>query len=193
MVVDYQKIASANQFYESLGFETLDAPWWVPRPIMKITSPDPSNDNLEYYLTKNEKCLVASGEQSFLYMANKGLLPKGKFQCTTPCFREEIQGDMKRKFFIKNELILTKEVSNLLLEETIQNCVKFFKTQVPRPDLINVVSLGNSYDINYERVELGSYGIREVSFLKWIYATGCAEPRLSQAIALQQYKERENG
>ena len=190
MVIDYQKIASANKYYEDLGFEILDAPWWVPRPIMKITSPGPSNDNLEYFLPKNEKCLVASGEQSFLYMSNKGLLPKGKFQCTTPCFREEIQGDMKCKFFIKNELIITKDVNESVLQQTILDCVNFFKSQVPHPELVEVGDLNGSFDIEYDGIELGSYGIREVSFLKWIFATGCAEPRLTQAIAQQAFNSK---
>jgi len=39
---------------------------------------------------------------------------------------------------------------------------------------------------DYNGVELGSYGIRECKFLKWIYGTGCAEPRLSQVIKDEQ-------
>lgn len=35
-----------------------------------------------------------------------------------------------------------------------------------------------------QRNELGSYGIRECEYLKWIYATGCADPRLSKIINL---------
>lgn len=42
-----------------------------------------------------------------------------------------------------------------------------------------------SYDIEYKGVELGSYGIRECSFLKWIYGTGIAENRTSNL--LKQY------
>ena len=36
----------------------------------------------------------------------------------------------------------------------------------------------------YKDYELGSYGIRECEFLKWIYATGCAEPRIRKIINL---------
>lgn len=42
-----------------------------------------------------------------------------------------------------------------------------------------------SYDIMWRDYELGSYGIRECEFLKWIYGTGCAEPRTSKLITLQ--------
>jgi hypothetical protein len=37
-------------------------------------------------------------------------------------------------------------------------------------------------DINFNGIEVGSYGIREFEGFKWVYGTGAAEPRLSQAI-----------
>lgn len=33
--------------------------------------------------------------------------------------------------------------------------------------------------LEYNGYELGLYGIRSSEFLDWIYATGCAEPRMS--------------
>jgi len=44
---------------------------------------------------------------------------------------------------------------------------------------IKTIELNKSYDIEFNGIELGSYGIRECEYLSWIYATGCAEPRLS--------------
>jgi hypothetical protein len=36
-----------------------------------------------------------------------------------------------------------------------------------------------SYDIECNGVELGSYGVRHFENIDWIYGTGLAEPRLS--------------
>jgi hypothetical protein len=39
------------------------------------------------------------------------------------------------------------------------------------------------------RIEIGSYGIRRDDKVgKWVYGTGCAEPRLSYAIAVENLK-----
>lgn len=130
MLIDYRKIADSISFYEKLDFKRVEAPWWVPKEIMNITRPPDVSEDAAYFLSKNSKCLVASAEQSFLDMANQGLLPKGKYQATTPCFREEIQGALKRKYFIKNELIITDDPSEKSLQEVISQALDFFKTQV---------------------------------------------------------------
>lgn len=189
MFIDYKKINDSILFYEQCGFHRLEAPWWVPETIVNITKPaDAPKEN--YLLTKNNKCLVASAEQSFLYMANKGLLPKGKFQAVTPCFRDEIQGGLKRKFFIKNELIITDDVNEKALDKVIQQAFAFFATQVPNKELLKVVKIDDTFDIEYDGIEIGSYGIRETSFLKWAFGTGAAEPRLSLAIAEANFKRK---
>lgn len=182
MFIDYLKIANSISFYEKKGFKRIEAPWWVPAEIKDITKPKDAPADEGYFLKKNNKFLVASAEQSFLYMANQGLLPKGRYQATTPCFREEIQGIMKRKYFLKNELIITDKVNQSQLNFAIDCALKFFKTQVLEKNKLNVVKIDDSFDIEYGGIELGSYGIRSTSFLDWIYATGCAEPRLSRAI-----------
>jgi hypothetical protein len=41
-----------------------------------------------------------------------------------------------------------------------------------------------SFDLICKGIELGSYGIRKYNNHKWIYATGVAEPRLSQVCKL---------
>lgn len=190
MFIDYLKIASSISFYEKLGFKRVEAPWWVPKEIMQITKPKDSPEGSEYFLPKNNKCLVASAEQSFLYMYNQGLIPTGKFQATTPCFREEIQGPMKRKYFIKNELIITDNVNYDNLSLIIENSLSFFKTQVPNKKLLKVIKIEDTFDIEYDGIELGSYGIRSTHFLDWIYGTGCAEPRLTRAIQRSEFLKR---
>lgn len=178
-MIDYQKIENSIKFYKENGFNRIEAPWWVPNEITKITLP---KDSKQYSIINNNKDLVGSAEQGFLYMMNQGLLPEGKYQAVTPCFREETQGILKRKYFLKNELIIVN--SNLLsdMEEVINICFNFFKTQVPREDYLKKVYTNEGIDIEYSGVEIGSYGIRKYKHLKWVYATGCAEPRLTRAI-----------
>ena len=79
-MIDYKIIAESISFYEKKGYSRIEAPWWVSEEILKLTAPKGVG---HYHIPKNNKCLVASGEQSFLYRANKGRLPKGKFQTTT--------------------------------------------------------------------------------------------------------------
>ena len=111
----------------------------------------------------------------------KDFLPKGQFQTTTPCFRFESFDYSHTKYFIKNELIKTDVVNNAELDKVVEYCFNFLKGCIPEIEIIQT-SIG--FDIEYKGNELGSYGIRENEFLKWIYATGCAEPRLSKIINL---------
>lgn len=85
------------------------------------------------------------------------------------------------KYFIKNELIKTDVVNEIELEKIIDKCLIFYKKYIPEV-IVSKTEIG--FDIEYNGQELGSYGIRECEYLKWIYATGCAEPRLSKIINL---------
>lgn len=44
------------------------------------------------------------------------------------------------------------------------------------------VASGIQKDIVFRGIELGSYGIREHKYLKWVYGTGLAEPRFSNVL-----------
>lgn len=54
---------------------------------------------------------------------------------------------------------------------------------------VDIVATEIGLDLELGGIELGSYGYREHNDLKWTYATGLAEPRFSQAVALQKMKE----
>lgn len=184
-MIDYGKIDSAIRFYEEKKYIRLEAPWWVSQEIMDITRPkDQTNSN--YYINENKKCLVASGEQSLLYMANKGRLPPGKYQTTTPCFRNESIGVLNKKCFLKTELMVTDDTSTASLLKVIEDAMEFFKLELYLNDapteLLELKDTDDGFDILYKGIEVGSYGIRECTFLKWVYGTGVAEPRLSRAI-----------
>lgn len=177
-MINYKIIADSIDYYENNGFIRIESPWTVSEYVDNLTKP---KDRISFQLKHNNKCLVASGEQAFLYLYLKDFLPKGQFQTTTPCFRMESFDYSHTKYFIKNELIKTDVVNDIELEKVIDKCLKFYKKYIP--DVV-VAKTEIGFDIEYNGQELGSYGIRECEYLKWIYATGCAEPRLSKIINL---------
>ena len=181
-MINYNNLAKSIEFYEIQGYKRIEAPWLVPPCIDNITKP---KNKRHYMLKHNNKCLVASGEQSFLYLYLKENLPLGKFQTITPCFRDERYDLYHEKYFMKNELINTENVDKYNLENMIDTAKRFYETIVPNRNKLEVFETNIGFDILYYdnndiTVELGSYGIRECEFLKWIYGTGCAEPRLSK-------------
>lgn len=188
-MIDYRNLADSLDFYERIGFKRIESPWTVSKAIASLTAPKGAT---LFEIEHNQKALVASGEQSFLYLYLKGFLPKGKFQTVTPCFRDDLFDITHTKYFIKNELIETEDVNFHKLDFVIATALSFFKSKFPEElrENVKIVDIDkNQYDIVYknkdqdqEEIELGSYGIRECDFLSWIYGTGCAEPRLSNCL-----------
>lgn len=177
-MIDYGMIDLSIQYYEDHKYQRIESPWTVTPQVDDITRPV---DKVPFEIKYNNKRLVASGEQSFLYLYMKGFLPKGRFQTVTPCFRNEAFDDLHTKYFIKNELIITDEVTDSTLNVLRDQALQFFRMFIPDA---NWTMTKDGYDIVIDGHELGSYGIRECSFLKWVYGTGCAEPRLSHLTKL---------
>lgn len=175
-MINYGIIQESINYYTKFGFSRIESPWTVSEYVNDITRP---KDKIPFQLKHNNKCLVASGEQSFLYLYLKEFIPLGQYQSTTPCYRYEAFDFTHTKYFIKNELIKTDIVNQSELERVVDISLSFFKIYLKDSE---VVKTDNGFDIEYKGNELGSYGIRECEFLKWIYGTGCAEPRLSKLI-----------
>ncbi len=181
-MIDYGIISNSILFYESNGFQRVEVPWTVTKGISNITKPKDAGD---FELIHNDgKVLVASAEQSFLYQYAKGFLPKGRFQAVTPCFRKESFDAIHTKYFIKNELIETLDVTTDNLKDILYTAYEFLQSHFKRE--LTISQLGDTYDIMCGDIELGSYGIRTCDFLTWIYGTGVAEPRTS--LAIEKYK-----
>ncbi len=122
--------------------------------------------------------LVASGEQSFIQMWMDGILKKGKWQCATPCFRDEpIIDDLHLNYFFKVELIEVLPADpEKSLHRMVNDAIRFFRNYVSVE--VEDTSIGHDI-ISSGGIELGSYGYREHGDFKWVYGTGVAEPRLS--------------
>ena len=68
----------------------------------------------------------------------------------------------------------------------INDSFNFFSNFIPVENLKCIEMDNGSIDIvaiiDGVEIELGSYGYREFEHMKWIYGTGCAEPRTSRII-----------
>ena len=62
-MISFKNLADSIEYYQSNGYIRIEAPWLIPPCIDDITKPE---DKKHYMLQHNDKCLVASGEQSFL-------------------------------------------------------------------------------------------------------------------------------
>jgi len=176
-MIDYSILDASIKYYESIGYKRIESPWTVTKAVSDITRPPEAKE----FALKHEdnKVLVASGEQSFLYLYLKGFLPPGRFQTVTPCFRSDSFDGLHTKYFMKNELIITDSTSPDMLKIVIGDAKSFFAKYFPREELVVWESASGVFDIGYKDVELGSYGIRQCEYLKWIFGTGCAEPRIT--------------
>jgi len=173
-MISYQHLQESIDCFSKHGFKRIETPWLVTDAIDSITRP---KNKTAFTVEVKKKNLVASGEQGFLYLYLKNQLPKGRFQTTTPCFRDDVFDLTHTKYFIKNELIITDSVNKTELKKIVELSKTFFDTFFDKKTTIEKTKEG--YDITIKGDELGSYGIRKVEFLTWIYGTACAEPRLS--------------
>lgn len=170
MLINYQLLAQAIQFYKQHNFQEIQVPWIVSEESINITKPP----NKQSFPLLN-KFLVGSAEQSFLEIKP----PKGTYQATTPCFRDEIIDELHHNYFIKTELIETQPNNpKYALEHILSTANKFFQQY----QQTHIIKTTEGYDININNIEVGSYGIRNTKDFTWIYGTGIALPRLSQAL-----------
>lgn len=183
-MIDYSLLSAAIDHYESYGFAKVEVPWFVSKATSNITKPQGAQDFIIEY---NNKAMIASGEQGFLYQMTKGQLVPGRYLTVTPCFRVEAQDVWHSKSFMKLELIDTKLVTEASLSKFVEIAYAFFTRFLSNEkEPVRIVDIdtadGKQYDIMFKDVELGSYGIRKHEFLHWVYGTGLAEPRFSNLL-----------
>lgn len=174
-MIDYAKIAHAVKHYSDLGYEYIDVPWLVDIDSVLITRP-PKVRLFSTFMGE----LVASGEQSF-YDMRKDLQPGKRYQCVTPCFRDDNYDELHFPYFMKNELIFIG-----IDHDMIYGAEAFFKSYSDNVTIANVPlpNAMSNRDIFINGVEVGSYGVRSMNGFTWTYGTGCAEPRLSQSLRI---------
>ncbi|RDJ35338.1 MAG: hypothetical protein DWQ19_11020 [Crenarchaeota archaeon] len=179
MNINYSFISKAILCYESLGFKYVEVPWLVSNDALDVTRP-PEARSFETFAGN----LVASGEQSFIEIRDR-LKVGGKYQCVTPCFRDEKYDKYHKQRFLKNELIWVISPDDCVETKTKQclDCASFVFLQcMDYKFKIEVVDTDIGKDLYINGIEVGSYGYRCYDGFHWIYGTGLAEPRFSQAL-----------
>ena len=196
-MINYANLLQAMEMYRQYGYRYIEVPWTVPNAIALRTAPDWVIDPL--IKLENGKSLIASGEQGFLQLLSEGSLPIGDYQTITPCFRDDIIDDMHCKQFMKLELIsvvnleINDESVNAAILRIVNNAKQVFnkigiKHEMQTTSIISSDIEDYQIDIEAvlnngkETIELGSYGVRETAYAKWIYGTGLAEPRFTRVL-----------
>ena len=192
----YGRVLEAVEYYRKLNYTFVDVPWTVSAEALCITKPPsiPLYGCPSYTSGGENQQIVASAEQSFLEQQLEyqrkwsGAHDYGKYVALTPCFRNEpVIDNLHQPYFLKSELINWKNLTERSLHSMIADAYGFF-TQFLTVDVVENREPGAgelAFDIvsRRGRIELGSYGIRQHEKVgKWVYGTGCAEPRLSYAL-----------
>lgn len=209
-VVNYHSLILALEYYTALGYERIEVPWAVKRSTIDITArgrlaPVLRRDGMAEISDHASEAsyIVGSGEQGFLELElnpDTQLAP-GKYCTLTPCFRPgDVDGAFHQEWFMKVELFRTDVIDRDAVDEMIWDATVFMQQDLRAHDyhierfdtpeeniMIPHLKTGTifSADLNLNGIEVGSYGIRTCPDLDWVYGTGLAEPRYSQAI--EQY------
>jgi len=179
-MINYSLITDALCYYQALNYTLIDVPWTVSKEALEVTTPVGHDAENNRYL---DKYLVGSAEQSFLQLIKDDKLPFGQYVGVTPCFRNDDADELHQKYFMKLELIhYLKRATIDDLTNMMDDAIRFFSLYV-NVDVIETYDTrsGLSFDIEYNGIELGSYGFRHRGDISWVYGTGIAEPRFSIA------------
>jgi hypothetical protein len=178
------RITRSVKLWEEAGASFVSLPWTAPRAIIESTRPMWAGKDTQ---TQHD-FLVASGEQSFLWLDEEGRLPENKL-CVgwSPCFRDEHNfDDIHNYYFLKAEVyrrLGEGEDGERVLEQIVHTAACIMETiGGVRPT--KVVMAPWQIDLELAGLEVGSYGCRpRPNGRPYLYATALAEPRFSLALA----------
>ena len=176
--IDWRILSKAIERYTLDGFQYVELPWIIPVKYNLITYNVPSR----IHQTQNG-ALLGSAEQAFIAKDYNNLLGKGKFVSCSPCFRMEDYDVLHQEQFMKVELYINDDTSVSNYERILDNVHLVLRGFALGHGVPEIIETPEGHDIILNGIEIGSYGIREYEHIKWIYATGLAEPRFSLAKA----------
>ena len=169
-------IKQAILFYELRGYKPISVPMLVDVDVAELTKP---KDRKHIY--HNDLTYVGSAENSFIQLWKNGNIKHGKYMALTPCFRDEPKlTDTHLRVFIKIELVIIGSDKKEDLFEIIYDAEDFFNIIGLNTD---IVKYPDTYDIECNGIELGSYDIRKMlDGTPYCCGTGIAEPRTSYVL-----------
>lgn len=172
------------------GAQYVSLPWVASDTFAHCTKPDHVVERQGQ--SQNGLFLVASGEQVFLELAASNQLNEDvTYVGWTPCFRQEPHWDASHHhYFLKAEAYrrISSSCGFSELMSMIQSAKNVFASLMdeklhPFLSIVKIETDHEQWDIVLGETEIGSYGIRKhpMNEAHYIYATVCAEPRLSYA------------
>lgn len=178
--INWARISWALAHYDRAGYQYVEVPWIVPSASVLPLLPSG-----KVPLETPDGVLVGSAEQSFLHLMQSGQLSSGRCIAASPCFRDDPPDELHHRTFFKVELIQVLPALRLHLDLEVhrmaEDARKFFRRVQDSGDP-EIIQTPEGLDINLNGVEIGSYGVHQVENFCWIYGTGLAEPRFSQAV-----------
>lgn len=181
-IIDWQLLAKAHSYYQQF-FTYQETPYLVPEYYSVLTKPHNEHSFLlsQDSFSQQPHELVGSAEQGFIYLAMHKQLKSNRLFSISPCFRFDNYDETHFPWFMKLELFhLSERYEDI--QDMINLALCFYEAH--HEGQYQVVSTSDfSWDINLNGLEIGSYGLRVCpqSHLHFIYGTGLALPRFSQA------------
>ena len=181
------RLQGALDYWQEAGYEFVNLPWLVSRPVIEYTRP-PQAQGEDIYTPHGG--FVASGEQSFIQLWLDGKL-KGdtRYVGWTPCIRQEPVFDARHHFyFIKAELFVPciSQEPEEVRHRIVRLAKRYFIYEAGTASVKQIDD--DQFDIEVAGIEVCSYGLRTLPTGEpYVYGTALAEPRLSYAI---EEKER---
>lgn len=182
-------ISDAHSWW-SRWFKDRRVPGMVDPDVMAHTCPPGVHDDRLY--GAGTDTVVASAEQSFLQLDKDGEIHPGDWMALTPCYRDEpVLDEVHLPVFLKLELIRLSDEENFYTRSNAMwlagEMQRFFSEFYGMPT--ELIETMDGFDVMYEDLELGSYGVRKTMTGKsYVYGTGLAEPRTSIALERFQHK-----
>lgn len=181
-LIDYCLLARASEFYRQAGFKQIEVPWLVEPLIDDLTRPvDRRPFNVEI-LGKN---LGASGESGLreTWTVDDAMESDVDYFTITPCFRDDPEDKIHSREFVKLELgrmTFDRDQASRAAIMYFDIAKSFCETIHPKLTFGFEGQGGGQFDLVYQGLELGSYGVRSTpQGAFWVYGTGLALPRFS--------------
>lgn len=167
------------------GATWVDLPWVAPMPLVRETCP-PGRRIFE----TPHGCLLASGEQAFIWLDGLGQLPTGLLVGWSPCYRDEDPIEQWHRFaFAKVEayrMLGQEEHSHSALMEMVDMAARHMEKISPGVHVRQRWFKDGTADLEINGHEVGSYGVRphpSREGRRYLYGTVVAEPRFTMALA----------
>lgn len=184
--IRWDLVSAASSHYHRWGYEYIETPWIVSQKAVEITLPP---GKFGYYLghpNYSPGFLVGSAEQAFIQLMLADQLGPGKYYAIGPCFRDDPIDELHKNSFFKVELIEIEGRTQVLDDGSVYRLMstakRFFEDECHQETrVMPIPNEPGAYDLELNGIEIGSYGLRKFEKHRWVYGTGLALPRFTQA------------